>query len=79
MQLKFLRSVTLSTWLFSLLASVYVVAIQLRYPEALALPVTHHQVWPLNIRLDDFGILSFALSWLTFILWSLLNDALESH
>jgi hypothetical protein len=74
-----LRSVTLSAWIFGLLGWVYAVAIQLRYPEALALPLAHFSFWPFSMRLDTFGILCFALSWVMVILWRLLGDALESR
>jgi hypothetical protein len=58
-------------FLFGLLEWLYVVVIQVTHPDWLAISLTHYDVAPLNWRVDDVGILSFAISIFGFFLWRL--------
>jgi len=61
----------LTMFVFGLLAWVYVIAVQLTNPEWLPLPFSHHDFPPFNMRLDDLGILSFAVAAFGFFVWQL--------
>lgn len=57
-----LRPVTLTMFVFSLLVWVYVVAIQVTHPEWLPEHFSHVAFAPLNWRLDEVGMIAFAVS-----------------
>jgi hypothetical protein len=59
----------LTLFVFGLLGWLYSVLIQVTHPEWLSLSLAHYQVAPLDIRVDDSGILAFALSAFGFFLW----------
>jgi len=63
--------VSQTLFVFGSLAWAYVVAIQITHPEWLHLPLTHYDIPPLNMALDDTGILAFALAAIGFLLWRL--------
>jgi hypothetical protein len=65
------RSFALTIFVFSLLVWVYVVAIQITNPCWLSGPISHIPFPPFNWRLDEVGIIAFALSALGFFVWQL--------
>jgi hypothetical protein len=57
------RRALLSTlFLFGLLTWLYVIAVQLAYPEWLDEPLTHIDIFPLNLRVDVTGMVAFVVS-----------------
>lgn len=66
-----LEVVGLTMFVFGLLEWLYVVVIQVTHPDWLTISLTHYNVPPLNWRVDDVGILSFAISMFGFLLWRL--------
>jgi hypothetical protein len=58
-------------FVFGLLAWVYVVVIQVTHPEWLPGPLSHYQTPPLDWRVDDIGLLAFAISAFGFLVWRL--------
>ena len=68
---NFQRAIFLTMFLFGLLTWLYVVAVQVTHPEWVATPLTHIDVFPLNVRVDSTGITGFLVSALGFLLWRL--------
>ena len=66
-----LEPVWLTMFIFGTLAWLYVVAVQITHPQWLLLTLTHYNLPPLNWRVDDVGILSFAIAAFGFFLWRL--------
>jgi len=66
-----IRSVALTTFLFSLLVWCYVVIIQLMYPELLPEPFSHLTFPPFNWRLDVVGMVAFGLAAVGFFVWQI--------
>ena len=63
------RRALLSTlFVFGLLTWLYVVLVQMVYPDWMSAPLTHINVFPLNLRVDVSGIVAFAVSALAFFL-----------
>ena len=69
-----LEMVGLTMFVFGLLEWFYVVVVQVTHPEWLPGTLTHYDVAPFNWRVDDVGILSFAISAFGFFLWRLEAD-----
>jgi hypothetical protein len=67
--MKYFAAVCQTVFVFSLLAWAYVVVFQMTYPEWLSAPMTHYDVFPFNVRVDDAGIISFVLAAVGFLLW----------
>jgi len=61
----------LTMFVFGLLEWFYVVVVQVTHPEWLPATLTHYDVPPFNWRVDDVGIVSFAISAFGFFLWRL--------
>jgi hypothetical protein len=57
--------------MFGLLVWGYVVIIQVTHPEWLPDTFAHHAFPPLNWRLDDVGMIGFAIAPLGFLMWYL--------
>ena len=53
---------------FSFLTWLYVVAVNFTHLEWLAMPLTHVNVFPLNLRTDTVGIVSFVVAGVSFFL-----------
>jgi len=64
-----ISSVSQTLFVFGLLVWAYVVAIQITHPEWLHMPLTHYDIPPFNVTVDDAGIVAFALSAVGFLLW----------
>jgi hypothetical protein len=66
------RRALLSTiFLFGLLTWLYVIAVQLTHPGWITGPLTHINIFPLNLRVDVTGIVAFVASALVFFLLQL--------
>ena len=63
------ETIGLTMFVFGLLAWIHVVAIQVTHPNWLMGPLTHYEVPPFNCRVDDIGILSFAVAAFGFFMW----------
>jgi hypothetical protein len=50
---------------------VIIAAVALVHPETPGLQLTHFAPWP---REDNFGIVSFAVSFISFFIWNLVKD-----
>jgi hypothetical protein len=65
------RAVFSTVFLFGLLAWLYVILIQVTHPTYLHEPLTHIDIFPLNVRVDVAGIVAFLLSAISFFFWQL--------
>ena len=68
---KVVKSATFTIFIFGLLGWLYIATIALVHPETLKMPLTHLAPWP---REDSFGIISFAVSFISFFIWNLIKD-----
>jgi hypothetical protein len=68
---KPLQALALTMFVFGLLVWLYVVAVQLTRPDWLPIPFSHYDFLPFNLRLDDLGMLSFAVAAFGFFVWQL--------
>ncbi|HYW02292.1 MAG TPA: hypothetical protein VE862_12545 [Candidatus Acidoferrum sp.] len=67
---EILRIVSLTVFLFSLLVWLYVVLLQVTHPDWLPASFSSHIDFPpFNWRLDDVGMLAFALAVIGFVAW----------
>jgi len=66
-----LRAVALTMFVFGLLVWLYTVVIQVTHPEWLSAPLAHYDVPPFNWRIDDLGMIAFAIAALGFFMWRL--------
>ena len=58
-------------FVFGLLVWLYVVAIQIAYPNWVAAQFSHIKFPPFNWRLDEVGMIAFAVSAFGFFVWQL--------
>jgi hypothetical protein len=65
------RPFALTMFLFGLLVWLYVVAIQITNPCWLSGPFSHIPFPPFNWRLDEVGMIAFAVSAFGFFVWQL--------
>jgi hypothetical protein len=70
-----LRAVALTAFLFGLLIWVYVVVIQVTHPRWVVTPLSHVNIFPLNWRLDDVGMMAFAVAAVGFLVWQIALNA----
>jgi len=69
---ELLRIVSLTVFLFSLLIWLYVVLLQVTHPEWLPASFSSHIHFPpFNWRLDDVGMLAFAIAVIGFVAWQI--------
>jgi hypothetical protein len=66
-----LRAVAFTVFIFSLLVWVYVVVIQVTHTDWLALPFSHVRYPPFDWRLDEVGMLAFAVAAIGFLIWQI--------
>jgi hypothetical protein len=64
-----LDTLGITVFVFGLLLWGYSVTIQLAHPEWLPSTLTHHAIPPLDWRVDDIGILGFAIAPFGFFTW----------
>lgn len=65
------RAFALTTFVFSLLVWLYVVIIQITHPEWLPYQFSHLEYSPFNWRVDEVGMIAFALAAIGFFVWQL--------
>ena len=68
---KIIQAASFTLFIFGLLGWLYIAAISLGHPETLPIQLTHFATWP---REDTFGIVSFAVSFVSFFIWNLAKD-----
>lgn len=66
-----LRAVALTAFVFGLLVWVYVVVIQVTHPRWLVEPFSHVNIFPFNWRLDEVGMMAFAVAAVGFLVWQI--------
>jgi hypothetical protein len=69
--LVLLKGIGLTIFIFGLLVWAYVVIVQVTHPEWLPATLSHHAFPPLNWRVDDLGIVGFAIAPIGFLTWYL--------
>jgi hypothetical protein len=72
------KAVGLTIFIFGLLVWGYVVLIQVTYPYLLPDTLSHHTFPPLNWRVDDLGMIGFAVAPLGFLMWYLSRTYLST-
>ena len=65
------RSVAFTAFVFGLLVWGYVVLVQLVHPDWVTAPFSHVRVFPFDWRLDEVGMVAFAVSAIGFLLWQI--------
>ena len=65
------KAISLTLFVYGLLGALYIVANAEIHPDTLALPLTHLLPFP---REDTFGIISAAVSMVSFFFWNLLRE-----
>jgi hypothetical protein len=68
---KIVQAASLTLFIFGLLGWLYIAAVSLVHPKTLTIQLTHFAPWP---REDTFGIVSFAVSFVSFFIWNLVKD-----
>jgi len=68
---KIVQVASFTLFVFGLLGWLYIAAVALVHPETLTIQLTHFTTWP---REDTFGIVSFAVSFVSFFIWNLVKD-----
>ena len=68
---KIVQAASFTLFIFGLLGWLYIAANSLVHPETLTIHLTHFAPWP---REDTFGIVSFAVSFISFFIWNLVKD-----
>ena len=68
---KIVQAASFTLFIFGLLGWLYIAAVSLVHPETLTIHLTHFATWP---REDTFGIVSFAVSFVSFFIWNLVKD-----
>jgi hypothetical protein len=71
---RILREIALTIFVFGLMVWSYVVIVQITHPEWLDTTLAHYHRAPFSWRVDDVGIVAFALSALGFLFWRLLKE-----
>jgi hypothetical protein len=66
-----LRAVALTAFVFGLLVWVYVVVIQVTHPIWVVEPFFHVNIFPFNWRLDEVGMVAFAVAGVGFLVWQI--------
>lgn len=66
--IKILRALSLTFFVFGLLGWIYIVVNSEVHLQTLSMPLTHLLSWP---REDTFGIVSFAVSMVSFFIFNL--------
>jgi len=69
--MKTLRSLFLTLFVFGLLGWIYIATNAATHPETLAMPLTHLLPYP---REDTFGIICFLVSMVSFFVWNLIKN-----
>jgi len=65
------RAVALTAFLFGLLIWAYVIVIQVTHPIWVVEPFSHVNIFPFNWRLDEVGMVAFAVAGVGFLVWQI--------
>jgi len=65
------HAATLTTFVFSLIVWFYVIVIQITHPDWLPVRFSHLQYPPFDWRMDNVGMLAFALAAIGFFVWQI--------
>jgi len=68
---KIIERITLTIFVFSLLAGIYIILVSFFRTETLTIQLSHLTPW---IREDTFGILSWIISFFSFLIWNLIRE-----
>lgn len=71
MMRRIVKAASFTFFIFGLLGWIYIVIAALVHPQTLQLQLTHFAPWP---REDTFGIVSFAVSFISFFIWNIVKD-----
>lgn len=69
--MKLIKALSFTLFVFGFAGWVYIVISATFHPETLSWQLTHFAPWP---REDTFGIVSFAVSFISFFIWNLVKD-----
>lgn len=69
--MKYIRSLSLTLFVFGLLGWVYIAFNATNHPETLSLPLTHFLPFP---REDTFGAICFFVSMISFFVWNVIRE-----
>ena len=70
MELKTIERIAFTIFLFSSLGGIYIILVALVHPQTLPIQLSHLTPW---IREDTFGMLSWAISFFSFLTWNLIR------
>jgi hypothetical protein len=68
--MRFLKALTLTLSVFGFAGWAYIAGNAIFHPQSLEWPLTHLLSWP---REDTFGIVCFAVSFISFFIWNVLR------
>ena len=77
MHLILCEAIGLTIFIFALLVWGYVVIINVTHPEWVREAFSHHNIPPFDWRVDDIGIVSFAIAPVGFLMWYLSRASLS--
>ncbi|MBU1130003.1 hypothetical protein KKE45_01635 [Patescibacteria group bacterium] len=69
--MKIIKALSLTLFVHSFAGWVYIAHNAVYHPETLSRGLTHFAPWP---REDTFGIVCFAVSIVSFFVWSMVKD-----
>lgn len=72
--LRILGEFALTVFVFGFLVWFYVVVVQVTHPVWMGDTFAHYRLAPFSWRVDDVGIVAFAVSALGFLIWRLLRE-----
>jgi len=68
---KLIERIALTIFVFSLLGGIYIILVSFFRAETLTIQLSHLTPW---IREDTFGILSWIVSFFSFLIWNLTRE-----
>ena len=68
---KLIERIALTIFVFSLLGGIYIILVSFFRVETLTIQLSHLTPW---IREDTFGILSWIISFFSFLIWNLTRE-----
>ncbi len=69
--MKIIERIALTIFVFSLLGGIYIILVSFFRAETLTIQLSHLTPW---IREDTFGILSWIVSFFSFLVWNLTRE-----
>ena len=71
MDMKIIRSLLLTLFVFGMAGWIYIALNAVFHPESLSWALTHFAPWP---REDTFGAICFAVSAISFFFWNIVKE-----